>query len=126
MLSRLLPVAVVVLLVMGCGPGKLDVNKPVELLDGEAKAIDLPAVSKAQKINVEFSCPDTEVTVLVFKAEDAKGEEGMLGADAAKALAYKKGKADTFSADVPENTATRVIVRGAGKKTTVQLKVTNQ
>jgi hypothetical protein len=126
MLSRLLPVAIGLFILAGCGPPKLNENWNPELLDGQARALDLPAVSKAQKINVEFSCPDTEVTVLVFKAEDAKGDEGMLGADAAKALAYKKGKADTFSADVPENTATRVIVRGAGKKTTVQLKVSNQ
>jgi hypothetical protein len=125
MLSRLLSVALGALLLAGCGPAKLNENRKMDLLDGEAKAIDLPAVSKPQKITVEFSCPDTEVSVLIFKAEDAKGDD-ILGADAAKAIAYKKGKADTFSADVPENTATRVVVRGAGKKTEVQLKITNQ
>src|SRR5689334_4048759 len=126
MLSRLLSVALGALFLAGCGPAKLNENRKMDLLDGEAKAIDLPAVSKPQKITVEFSSPDTEVSVLVFKAEDAKGDEGILGADAAKAIAYKKGKADKFTADVPENTATRVVVRGAGKKTEVQLKITNQ
>jgi hypothetical protein len=128
MLSRLLSVMIVAvgaLFLAGCGPSKLNENRKLEVEDGEAKAIDLPAVSKPQKVNVEFSSSEGEVSVYLFKAEDAKGDEGLLGSDPKKALASKKGKSDSFSADVPENTATRVIVRGAAKKTEVQFKITN-
>ena len=127
MISRVLTVAVALgaFILAGCGPGKLNENKTLSIDTGEAKGLDLPAVSKPQKINVEFSSSEGEVSVYIFKEEDAKGEDGLIASDPKKALAFKRGKADSFSADVPENTATRVIVRNATKKTDVQLKVTN-
>ena len=50
----------------------------------------------------------------------------MLGVDAAKSLGKQKGKSGSFTAEIPENTATRVVVREASKKTKVDLKVTNK
>jgi len=130
MFSRVLPVAVAVSLLWlaGCGPGKLDQNMTLTLEgDVAARAIDLPAVSKPQTINVEFSSSDGEVTVLVFKAEDAKKDDELQMAPSSKALAKKRSKGESFSVDVPENTATRVVVREAeAKKTDVQVKVTNK
>jgi hypothetical protein len=109
----------------GCGPGKLNENKKFTLDTGEGKAFDIPKASKAQKINVEFDSSEGEVSVYVFKDDDAKGEDGIIGSDPKKALASKRAKADTISADVPENTPVRVIVRNPTKKTEVNLKMTN-
>jgi hypothetical protein len=128
MLLRFVSVAMVAVAsigLAGCGPAKLDVNKTYTLDVGEAQAIDLPAIPKPQKITVEFSATAGDVTVLVFKESDAKGTDGLLDADLGKSLGKKTGKSDSFTVDVPENTATRVIARGATKKTDVTLKVTN-
>jgi hypothetical protein len=112
----------------GCGPAKLNVNKTLDLDSDEVKAIDLPAEPKPQKVTVDFSSADGEVSVYVFKESDAKGEEGLLnaGANSKKALADKAGTSGNLTVDIPENTATRVIVRSRGKKTSVNLKITNQ
>ncbi len=131
MLFRIVPVAVFAigsLFLSGCGPAKLNENKTLTL-DAEvsARAIDLPAVSKAQTINVEFSSSDGDVTVLVFKQEDAKDNDSLPSAPSSKALVKKRSKGESFSVDVPENTATRVVVReSAAAKTDVQVKVTNK
>lgn len=126
MSTRLLILMLAVFVLPGCGPGKLDQSRTWELDGGESRALDLPAVSKPQKINVEFSSSEGDVSAFVFKEEDAKGEDGLRNADinAKKAIVYKTSKADTLSADVPENTPTRVIIF-AKQKTTVNLKVTN-
>jgi hypothetical protein len=129
MFHRLLPVgsiAAAALFLAGCGPGKLNETRSWAGFEPEdAKAIDCPAVSKPQKLNVEFSSTEGEVSVYVFKEEDAKGPDGLIGSEPNKALGRKRSKADSFSVDVPENTATRVIVRSAAKKTDVTLKVSN-
>ncbi|MFM8274986.1 MAG: hypothetical protein ACKODX_22015 [Gemmata sp.] len=109
----------------GCGPAKLSESKTLAVGAADPKAIDLVPQTKAQKITVDFTAGE-EVLVLVMKDSDAKGEEGLMNADVnrAKALASKSGKADTFTADVPANTAVRVIVT-AKKKTDVTLKLKN-
>lgn len=126
--KRLLTLAIAcgAIALVGCGPGKLNESKTWDIDGGVAMALDLPPVSKSQKINVEFSSSAGDVLVAVFKEEDAKGEDGLLNADTnvKKALASKTSKGETFSADVPENTPTRVIVYSK-QKTTVNLKVTN-
>lgn len=131
MLHRLFPsalVAVALVWLAGCGPAKLNVNKTLELDSDGVNSIDLPAEPKPQKITVEFSSSDGEVSVYVFKEDDAKGEAGLLAAPAKadKALAKQTGQAGSLTADIPENTPTRVIVRSEGKKTNVTLKITNQ
>jgi hypothetical protein len=129
MLARLVPAAVValgLLALAGCGPGKLNESRNWDIDSGEAKAVDLPAIAKPQTVKVEFTSSDADVTVYVFKEADAKGEDGLVASDPSKALAKASGKTGSFTADVPENTATRVIVRNAPKKTKVDLKITNQ
>jgi len=130
MLVRLVPaaaLAVGVLCLTGCGPGKLDQSRSWEIDNGEAKAIDLPAIAKPQNIKVEFTSSDSDVYVLLVKEADAKGDEGLMDiSNGAKALGKKDGKSGDFTAEIPENTPTRVIVRGAQKKTKVDLKITNQ
>lgn len=126
--SRLVLIAILAIVLAplaGCGPGKLNESRNLSLDPGDAKAMDLPAVSKPQKLKIEFSSTDAEVTVLVFKESDAAGDDGLLSSDPKKAIEKKTGKGETFTVDIPENTATRVIVRGATKKTDVSLKVTN-
>ncbi len=111
----------------GCGAGKLNETRTFELLvSGDANAIDLPAQSSVQRITVEFTSSNTEVTTLIFREADAKGEEGLTDSDPALALAKETAKSGSFTAEVPANTPTRVIVRGAIKKTSVELKVTNR
>jgi hypothetical protein len=125
MMLRLAPAACCLLFLAGCGPAKLNEARSLEL-GGEspARAIDLDAQSKPQKITVEFSSPE-DVTVLLFKAEDAKTDDDIMTADPKKALGFKKGKEGSFVVDVPEKTATRVFARMETKKTTVQVKVKN-
>jgi hypothetical protein len=115
------------LFLSGCGPAKLNQTKTLTL-DGEvmARSIDLDAQPKPQKITVEFNSSEGDVEVGVYKEADAKGDDGLLGAPTSKAIASKKGKADTFVAEVPENTPVRVIVRGMGKKTDVEVKLSNK
>ena len=110
----------------GCGPAKLNETKEWTL-DGEAKVLELPAVSKPQTITVVFSASSGEVSVLLFKADDAKGESAIVEAPAIKALGSKlKSKGDTFTVEVPENTATRLFVRPVSLKAVVKVTVTNQ
>lgn len=118
--------AVALLWLTGCGPARLNETR-TWTLDGDtsARALDLPAQPKPQTINVEFSAPSNDVGVYLFKAEDAKGEDGIAYADPKKALGGKKGKEDSFSVEVPANTATRLITRWTGKATEVTFKVTN-
>lgn len=115
------------LLLTGCGPAKLNETKTLKL-DKEtmATSLSLPAQSKPQTITVEFNSSEGEVTVGVFKKEDIKTDDDMTTVALSKALASKKGKSESFTVDVPENTATRVVARGhTAAKTDVTVKVTN-
>ena len=111
----------------GCGPAKLNQSKTISIDAGDTQAMDLDAQPKPQKITVEFASSAGEVSVYVYKEADAKGEPGLLNAEAnkAKALASKKSKGETFTVDVPENTAVRVIFQ-ADKKADVTVKLTNK
>ena len=125
--SALLAVALALLPAAGCGVAKLNETKTLTLdKDVSVQSLDLPVQKKAQKITVEFSSSDGEVFVGVFKQEDTKDDEAMVTVTPSKALGSKKGKADTITVDVPENTAVRVIARGhTAAKTAVTVKVTN-
>jgi hypothetical protein len=121
-------IAVGLIYVIGCGPAKLNETRTWNLDDElVAQSLDLSAQPKPQTIHVEFSSSGNEVSVYLFKAEDAKGDKGLTEANPEKALALKTNtKNDSFSAEVPPNTATRVIVRrNGGGKAEVKLKVTN-
>jgi hypothetical protein len=116
--------AVVGLFAAGCA-GKLDVSNSYQLEPMNAKGFECPAQSVAQKFNIEFSSSDSDVTVSLFKSSDIK--EGDIGdVDASKALGKQTGKSGSFSVDVPEKTATYVIVRDAKKSTKVDVKVSNR
>ena len=110
----------------GCGPAKLDVTKTYTLDAGEPQIIFLDAQPKPQKITVEFESSASPITVLLIKDEDVpKDEDGFISTS--KAIASKSNeKAATFSGDVPEKTASRVIIRNASGKTSVKVRVTNQ
>lgn len=127
MLCRLLPVGVVALVIAGCGPAKLEISRTYKL-DGEnpAQTIELEAQSKPQTINIEFSSSDGDVTVLVFKKSEAPPADDALIAEEKKAMVAKKGKAESFTVDIPENTPILIILRMGVKKTDVQFKVTNK
>jgi hypothetical protein len=121
----LIALAPVLLVAAGCGPKPINETKTLTLdTQFGARRIEVPAAKKAQKLTVEFSSSDGEVSVLVFKAADVQGENAMLEAPQTKALANKKGKADTFTVDIPENTETYVVVRGhTAAKTDVKVTV---
>ncbi len=124
-LARLFAFAVGLAALTGCGPAKLNESRSYDIEPGSAEGFELPAQAKPQKITVDFSSSDGDVIVLLFKVADAQGDDALI-ADAKKALGMKKATKDTLSVDVPENTATRLVVRGTGKKTKVDVKVTNQ
>src|SRR5262245_13054525 len=127
MLTRSLAFLFLGLLLAGCGPARLNETKTLELTSEiQARSLDLPAVSKPQKINIEFSSSDKEVDVLVFKDEDVKSDDDLAYAASSKALGKMKGEKGTFTVDVPENTKTRVVARlGPAKKSNVKITVTN-
>jgi hypothetical protein len=108
----LIALAPVLLVAAGCGPKPINESRTFTL-DREvgAQRLELPAAKKAQKLTVEFSSSEGEVSVLVFRSADVKDEDAMLTVEPAKALGSKRGKADTFAVDVPENTETQVVVR---------------
>ena len=125
--SALIVFVAALLFAAGCGVAKLNETKTLTLnTKVGAASLDLPAQSKAQKITVEFASSDGDVFVGAFKLEDTKDDEAMTIAASSKALGSKRGKADSFTVDVPENTAVRVIAREhAAAKTDVTVKVTN-
>lgn len=125
----LVGMALSLLLAAGCGPAKLNETKTLQLnKETMAAGLDLSAQKKPQTVTVEFSSSDGEVSVGVFKMEDLKDDDAMVIVPSSKAIGNKvvRGKSDTFSVEIPENTATRVVVRGhTAAKTDVTLKVTN-
>ena len=122
--SALIAVASALLFAAGCGPAKLNESRTYSLNAGEAQILDLPAISKAQKVTVEFTSSAVDVSVSLIK--DFKESDGLdTPPSKTQTLAEKTGKDGSFVVDVPENTATRVVVRGANAKTDVTLKVTN-
>jgi hypothetical protein len=128
MLVRSVAVAALgLLLVAGCGPAKLNESKVLTLDDNNsARAVILPAQSKPQKITVDYSSSDGDVSVYVFKEEDLPKEDPLITAPPAKALGKHQGKQGNFTVEVPANTPTQVVVRSAtAKKTDVTVKVTN-
>ena len=82
-------------------------------------------LEETQKITVEFSSSASEVVVYLIK--DFKEDDGLNTTPSkAQILKEEKGKSGSFSVDVPENTATRIAVRGhTAAKTNVTVKVTN-
>src|SRR5205085_2621841 len=112
----LLPVA-------GCGPAKLNATAKYAMDGGDARILDLPSISKAQKVTVEFNSSAGDVSVYLIK--DFKERDGLDAApNGAQILDKKQAKEGSFTVDVPEKTATRVVVRASSTKTDVTLKVT--
>lgn len=130
MSSRLVSAVVLVagfVFAAGCDRNaRLEVKNSYEIPPQEARSMILDPQPKPQKFTIDFKA-DNDVTVLVFKDSDIPaGEEGIEKADAKKALAQKKGKAESFTVDVPEKTGTQIVMREATKKTKVELTVTNR
>jgi hypothetical protein len=123
----LFAVALGLLLATGCRPAKLNETKTLTLdMKHAAQGVKLDAQKKPQTVTVEFSSSDGEVTVCVFKQDDLKDDDDMAMTEDKKALGRKKGKAESFSVEIPENTATCVVVRGhTAAKTDVTVKVAN-
>lgn len=116
--------AALTLAAAGCGPPVLDEKRSLSVAPGMPRAVDLPAVAKPQTVTVRYDAP-AAVNVYVLKTADF----GDLNAEipAAKALAKATGgKAGTLTADVPANTATRVVVDATDRKADVELHVTNK
>jgi hypothetical protein len=106
------------------GLQKLDETRQWELDVGEARALDLPCQARTQIITFEFSSK-SDVSALVFKEEDAKGEEGLLNSDSKKALVRVRGTSGKMQVEVPAKTATRFILRDVNAATVIDLKLTN-
>ena len=68
---------------------------------------------------------NAEVEVLLFKADVASDDVKAKQIDKSQALGSQSGKSGSFTVDVPENTETRFVIRGAQKLTKVEAKVKN-
>jgi len=123
--TALFALALALPLAAGCAPPKLDESRTWTMGVGETNSIDLPAITKPQKVTAEFTSSAADVTVLIIKESDAKGEAGLTNIDEGKAITKHKGKSGSITADVPAGTATRVVATGANSKTEVTVKVTN-
>lgn len=120
-------VAGCLLALSGCGAAKLDVTKTLVVDVGEAKSIDLDSQPKPQTVTVEFESAASPVSVYVFKSSDAPKDDDLFTANATKAIGSKKDeKSGSLAVDVPENTPTRIVFRGAKSKTDVKAHVTNR
>jgi hypothetical protein len=120
MLARLVPL--VLLVVIGCGPAKLNESRTYPMVPGTPQGFDLPVIGKAQTLTVEFTSSAADVSVYVVKDPPAEMDDKPA---AASVLATGSGKGGTVTAAVPASTAVRVMVGGAKGKTDVVLKVTN-
>ena len=126
MTARAAPVAFALglLLLAGCGPARLNENHTFPLEPQNTRSFDLAAISQPQTVTVDFKSSAADVSVYVIK--DAKEGDGLNEPPPKeKTLASKQGREGKFAAEVPANTATRVLVRGADKKTEVTLALTN-
>lgn len=111
------------LVLSGCGPAILDETRSWNMDAAETQSLGMDAQSKPQTITVECESTSANVTVGLFKESDAKDLNSIQFSKALKSeSATKKG---SFAVDVPEKTATRVVVESSGK-TTVNLHVTNK
>jgi hypothetical protein len=113
------------LLAAGCAP-RLDVKSTFTLEAGAARRIDLPAVSKPQRVVVEFTSSAADVSVYLVK--NFREKDGMDEAPPKKeqTLDTKRGRSGTLTADVSPDTETRVVVREADRTTEVVVSVTNR
>jgi hypothetical protein len=108
----------------GCGPKRLNVSKTFNV-DGDMPYLEFDAQPKPQTIQVEFTSTG-EVSVLLYKEEDLRGKDALINAKPEKALGKViKGTEGRFSAEVPPNSATRLVIDGGIKKAEVKVKVTN-
>jgi hypothetical protein len=123
--SVLVAVAFGVLAATGCGPARLKEEKTYSMEVGDAQRIELEPITKPQKLTVEFSSSAAEVSVYLIK-DFKPGDSAADMPQKAQILAKAQGKEGTLSADVPENTATRIIIRDPRAKTDVTVKLTNE
>ncbi|MDB5309919.1 MAG: hypothetical protein JWO38_4121 [Gemmataceae bacterium] len=120
-----LSAAVGLLALSGCGPGKLDETKnwTLDPNDSPAHALILSAQPKPQTVTVEYDSTAGEISVGVFKDADAKSLDTIQWSKAIKTETGKKS--GTLVVDIPENTATQVVIGDSAKKTDVKVHVTN-
>lgn len=119
--------APVLLAAAGCGPAKINENRTFTLdTNTSGHRLDIPADKKPRTLTVEFASSEKEVSVLLFKRSDVKdGEDGIMEAQNTQKLAGTRATADRFTAEIPADTPTTIIIRGhAAPKTNVTLKVT--
>ncbi len=114
---------VALLLLMGCTP-RLNEKRSFTLEPGVAQVIDLPSISRPQRIVVEFSS-DADVSVYIIK--NFKPDDGMeTPPKKEQTLSTTRGKSGNLTADVSPDTETRVIVRDAHTPAKVTLSVNNR
>lgn len=107
----------------GCGPARLDETTKFTIDAVSGRVLDLAAQPQAQKITVEFDSTAGEVKVGLFKTGTQVDADNL---DLTKAIQGTRAVSGAFTADVPGNTDTQVIVGGASKRTEVKLHVTNR
>jgi hypothetical protein len=122
-----LPVLAVGLVALsGCGPARLEETKTLAADPAESPYLELPAQPVPQTIKVEYDSSACEVDIGLYKASEVReGNEGH--ADVKKAMKGESGKkSGSFSVDVPEKTATKLIINSAKVKTNVKVHLTNR
>lgn len=110
--------------IAGCGPGRLDESRTYNMDTHDAPYMELTPQSKAQTIKIEFESSAAEVDVGLFRSADLKDPADANFSKALKSEVQKKS--GSFSVEVPENTATTVVLGNAKAKTDVKIHVTNR
>jgi hypothetical protein len=96
---------------------------------GDVRKVEIDAPRRDQVVTVSFSSSASEVSVYLVPAQD--GDKGMEALINYKPLSTvlaekKKSKTGTLEATIPAKTAFAVLVAGAGRDTTVDLKITSK
>jgi hypothetical protein len=113
--------------VAGCQKA-LNEQKTLTMGPGDVRKIEIDAPRREQPLKIAFNSSATEVSIYVVPAQDGdKALDALMSyKPVATALAkMEKTKSGTLDATIPAKTAFAVLVAGAVRDTTVDLKITS-
>ena len=117
------------LLVCGGCQKPLNEQKTLTMGPGDVRKIEIDAPRREQAVTVTFTSSATEVSVYLVTAQD--GDKGLEALTNYKPLSAtlaekKKAKTGTLEATIPAKTGFAILLAGATRDTSVDLKITSK